>query len=160
MITRKVKLAFVDGLDLIYIHKSYPLSHTGLHSHSPQKHQPHTPTHGQIFFLGRATVSQKTLVINLMDLPIMTFEIQILLQNLKKTLTRISQHLKLFELSPLLKIVFYIPIHVYNVFWPQEEGWLINYSFWCLCTVFDICLLFLSVPWWGCDLQGSSTNLK
>ena len=45
MITRKVKLAFVGGLDLIYIHK--PLSHTGLHSHSPQKPQPHTQIHGQ-----------------------------------------------------------------------------------------------------------------
>ena len=34
MITREVKLAFIGGLDLIYIHKPYPLSHTGLHSHS------------------------------------------------------------------------------------------------------------------------------
>ena len=50
MITGKVKLAFVGGLDLIYIHKPYPLSHTGLHSHSPPKPEPHTPTHGQIIF--------------------------------------------------------------------------------------------------------------
>ena len=62
MITRKIKLAFVGGLDLFYIHKPYPLSHTGLHSHSPQKSQPHTPTHGQNKFFGRATVSQETLV--------------------------------------------------------------------------------------------------
>ena len=47
MITRKVKLAFVGGLDLIYIHKLYTLSHTGLRSHSPQKPQPHASTHGQ-----------------------------------------------------------------------------------------------------------------
>ena len=47
MITRKEKLAFVSALDLIYIRKPYPLSHTGLHSHAPQKTQPHTPTHGQ-----------------------------------------------------------------------------------------------------------------
>ena len=63
MITRKVKLAFVSGLDLIYICKPYPLSHAGLHSHSPQKPQPHTPTHGRnVFYFGRATVSQETLV--------------------------------------------------------------------------------------------------
>ena len=30
-------LAFVGGLDLIFIHKPYPMSHTGFHSHSPQK---------------------------------------------------------------------------------------------------------------------------
>ena len=57
MITGKVKLAFVGGLDLIYIHKPYPLSQTGLHSHSPPKPEPHTPTHGQIIFFGRAPVS-------------------------------------------------------------------------------------------------------
>ena len=49
MITRKVNLAFVSGLDLIYIHKPYSLSHT--------------PTHGQNFFFRTATVSQETLVI-------------------------------------------------------------------------------------------------
>ena len=59
MITRKVKLAFVGGLDLIYIHK--PLSHTGLHSHSLQKPQPHTQIHGQKKKFGRATVSQEIL---------------------------------------------------------------------------------------------------
>ena len=39
MITSEVKLAFVGGLDLIYIHKPLPLTHTGLHSHSPKKDQ-------------------------------------------------------------------------------------------------------------------------
>ena len=62
MIARKVKLAFVGGLDLIYIHKPYPLSHIGLHSHSPQKTQPHTPTHGLKQFYVWATVSVETLV--------------------------------------------------------------------------------------------------
>ena len=63
MITRKVKLAFVSGLDLIYIHKPYPLSHTGLHSHSSQKSQPQTPTRGQNIFFVRGTVSQETPVL-------------------------------------------------------------------------------------------------
>ena len=67
MIIKKVKLAFVGILDLIYIHKPYPFSHTGLHSHSPppppkKKNQPHTPTHGLTIFFGRATVSLETLV--------------------------------------------------------------------------------------------------
>ena len=44
MITRKVKLAFVSGLVLIYIHKPDPLPYTGLHSHFPQKPSP-TPQH-------------------------------------------------------------------------------------------------------------------
>ena len=72
----KVKLAFVSGLDLIYIHKPYPLSHTGLHSHSPQKPQPHTPTHGQKTFFNRATFSQETLVRSHQH-----FECQILTKN-------------------------------------------------------------------------------
>ena len=50
MITRKVKLPLVGGLDLVYIHKPYPLSHTGLHSHCPQKPQPHTPRRDQKHF--------------------------------------------------------------------------------------------------------------
>ena len=33
MVTRKVKLAFVGGLDLINIHKPYPLSETGTKEH-------------------------------------------------------------------------------------------------------------------------------
>ena len=36
-------LAFVGGVDLVYIHKPYPLSHTGLHSYSPPKPQPQHP---------------------------------------------------------------------------------------------------------------------
>ena len=52
MISRKVKLAFVGGLDLIYINKPYPLSHTGLQSRSQKENQPHTPTtHGQKMLL-------------------------------------------------------------------------------------------------------------
>ena len=62
MIIRKVKLAFVGGIDLIYIHIPYPLSVTGLHFHSDQNPQPHTLTHGQNFVFGSATVPQKTLV--------------------------------------------------------------------------------------------------
>ena len=64
MISRKVKLAFVSGLDLIYIPKHYPLSHTGLHSHSPQITQPHTPTLGQnIFSSPEPSGSQGELII-------------------------------------------------------------------------------------------------
>ena len=48
MITRKVKLAFVAGLDLIYIHKAQPLSHTGLHS--PKTPAPHPNTWPKNFF--------------------------------------------------------------------------------------------------------------
>ena len=55
-------LAFVGGLDLIYIHKPYPLSHTGLLSLSPQKPQPYTPAHGKKLFFSRATVSLEMLV--------------------------------------------------------------------------------------------------
>ena len=63
LITRKVKLAFVGGLDLIYILKPYRLSHTGLHSHSLQKPHP-TPQHmAEKNFFGRATVSLETPVI-------------------------------------------------------------------------------------------------
>ena len=62
MTTKKVKLAFCGGLDLVYIHKPYPLSHTGLHSHSLQKPQPHTPTYGQKNVFRRAAISQETLV--------------------------------------------------------------------------------------------------
>ena len=62
MITRKVKLAFVGGLDLIYIHKPYRLPHTGLHAYSPQKTQPHTQHMAKKIFFGRATVFLETLV--------------------------------------------------------------------------------------------------
>ena len=65
MITRKVKLAVIGGLDLIYIHKPYPSSCTGLHSHSPQKPKPCTPTHGPNIFFSVECVSQETLVHNL-----------------------------------------------------------------------------------------------
>ena len=64
MITRNlVKLALVGGLDLMYIHIRNPLSRTGLHTHSPKKPQPHTPTHSQNNFTGTVTVSQETLVL-------------------------------------------------------------------------------------------------
>ena len=66
MITRKVKMAFVGGLDLIYIHEPNPLSQIGLHSHSSQKPQPHTQKNGPKFFFGRVTVSQETLVLEIL----------------------------------------------------------------------------------------------
>ena len=62
MIARKVKLAFVGGLDLIYIHKPYPFSHISLHSHSSQKTTAPHPNTRPKFFFGRATVSVETLV--------------------------------------------------------------------------------------------------
>ena len=54
-ISMKVKLAFVSGLDLIYIHKPYPLSHTGLTLPTLSKKTSPTPQHmvKQVFSVKR-----------------------------------------------------------------------------------------------------------